>query len=270
MKKIFTLFAAAMMGVCAFAQMPETCPSELKLKLLKGDQLNLVKVELQCTNSSLNLNGFNVELDKGESTAVFRKSGGSAFSAAGYANVILQRWETTMGEDEETGDEIEVPVTDDMREQKLLEMCDVQSNIKSNGNLVIIELLKTNECRFFPVLEEPTSIGVFYMNCSTLGSAKEGEEVPSVTLTAPAIPSRYSFSYTGGVEGTRAWTPEEPLEYTLYLVDGQMTDEAPTTGISTISTDKNVDNRIFDLQGRELQSVPEHGIYIQNGKKYVK
>ena len=42
------------------------------------------------------------------------------------------------------------------------------------------------------------------------------------------------------------------------------------TGISTISTDKNVDNRIFDLQGRELQSVPEHGIYIQNGKKYVK
>ena len=28
---------------------------------------------------------FNVELDKGESTAVFRKSGGSAFSAADYA-----------------------------------------------------------------------------------------------------------------------------------------------------------------------------------------
>ena len=174
-----------------------------------------------------------------------------------------------MGEDEETGDEIEVPVTDDMREQKLLEMCDVQSNIKSNGNLVIIELLKTNDCRFFPVLEEPTSIGVFYMNCSTL-AAKDGEDVPSVTLTAPAIPSRYSFSYTGGVEGTRAWTPEEPLEYTLYLVDGAMTDEKPTTAISTISTDKNVDNRIFDLQGRELQSVPEHGIYIQNGKKYVK
>jgi hypothetical protein len=269
MKKIFTLFAAAMLGVCAFAQMPESCPSELNMKLLNGDQLNLVKVELQVTNSSLNLNGFNVELDKGESTAVFRKSNSVAFSAAGYANVILQRWETTMGEDEETGDEIEIPVTDEIRENQLLTMCDVQSNIKPNGNLVIIELLKTNECRFFPVLEEPTSIGVFYMNCTTL-AAKDGEDVPSVTLTAPAIPSRYSFSYTGGVEGTRAWTPEEPLSYTLYLVDGKMTDEKPTTAISTISTDKNVDNRIFDLQGRELQSVPEHGIYIQNGKKYVK
>ena len=271
MKKIFTLFAAAMLGVCAFAQMPETCPSELSLKLLKGDQLNLVKVELLCTNSSLNLNGFNVELEKGESTAVFRKSGGSYFSAAAYAPVILQRWETTMGEDEETGDEIEVPVTDEMREAKLLEMCDVQSNVKTNGNLVMIELLKTNECRFFPVLDEPTAIGVFYMNCSSLApTSKDGDDVPSVTLTAPAIPSRYSFSYTGGVEGTRAWTPEAPLEYTLYLVDGQITDEDPMSAISTINADQNVDNRIFDLQGRELQSVPEHGIYIQNGKKYVK
>ena len=41
------------------------------------------------------------------------------------------------------------------------------------------------------------------------------------------------------------------------------------TGISTIINDK-ADNRIFDLQGRELKSVPETGIYIQNGKKYVK
>ena len=260
MKKIFTLFAAAMLGVCAFAQMPETCPSELGLKLLNGDNPAQVEVELTVFNSSLNLNGFNTELQLGTEEApatagiAFKKVNRKAFTAAGYADVILARLEDA---------------TDEEREELLLEFCDVQSNIKANGNLVIIELLKTNDCRFFPVLEEPTSIGVFYMNCSTL-AAKDGEDVPSVTLTAPAIPSRYSFSYTGGVEGTRAWTPEEPLEYTLYLVDGAMTDEKPTTAISTISTDKNVDNRIFDLQGRELQSVPEHGIYIQNGKKYVK
>ncbi len=42
--------------------------------------------------------------------------------------------------------------------------------------------------------------------------------------------------------------------------------------ITTIYSDKvdNVDNRIFDLQGRDLQGVPEAGIYIKNGKKYVK
>ena len=44
---------------------------------------------------------------------------------------------------------------------------------------------------------------------------------------------------------------------------------AEPDAISTIATDK-VDNRIFDLMGRELKSVPETGIYIQNGKKYVK
>ena len=44
---------------------------------------------------------------------------------------------------------------------------------------------------------------------------------------------------------------------------------AEPNAISTIINDK-ADNRIFDLQGRELKSVPEHGIYIQNGKKYVK
>ena len=45
--------------------------------------------------------------------------------------------------------------------------------------------------------------------------------------------------------------------------------KAENVGISTITSDK-ADNRIFDLQGRELKSVPETGIYIQNGKKYVK
>jgi len=44
---------------------------------------------------------------------------------------------------------------------------------------------------------------------------------------------------------------------------------AEPDAITTITSDK-ADNRIFDLQGRELKSVPETGIYIQNGKKYVK
>lgn len=29
-------------------------------------------------------------------------------------------------------------------------------------------------------------------------------------------------------------------------------------------------NVIYDLQGRSLKSVPQRGIYIKNGKKYVK
>lgn len=53
-------------------------------------------------------------------------------------------------------------------------------------------------------------------------------------------------------------------------MDGlQMIVTRTITGISTIGVDK-VDGRIFDIMGRELKSVPENGIYIQNGKKYVK
>ncbi len=40
--------------------------------------------------------------------------------------------------------------------------------------------------------------------------------------------------------------------------------------IHTALVSKQQNNKCYDLQGRELQAVPEHGIYIQNGKKYVK
>ena len=252
MKKIFTLFAAAMMGVCAFAQMPETCPSELGLQVLNGENPAQVEIELTVLNSSLNLNGFNVEFELNNENVLFKKVARKAFTAAGYANVILARLDDA---------------TDEEREELLSDFCDVQSNIKTTGNLVVIELLKTNECRFFPVLEEHTAVGKFYMDWSAVANGKEGEN--ECTISAPAIPSRYSFSYTGGVEGTRAWTPDAPIEFTLEYADG-IVREKTATAISTINTDQNVDNRIFDLQGRELQSVPEHGIYIQNGKKYVK
>jgi len=45
--------------------------------------------------------------------------------------------------------------------------------------------------------------------------------------------------------------------------------EPINTGISYLYND-NGDNRIYDLQGRELKSIPEQGVFIINGKKYVK
>jgi len=41
-------------------------------------------------------------------------------------------------------------------------------------------------------------------------------------------------------------------------------------GIETAVANKVQNNKCYDLQGRELQAIPERGIYIQNGKKYVK
>ena len=262
MKKIFTLFAAAMLGLCAFAQMPETCPSEISFAVRNGAQTNLsaAQIQLMLTNSSENLNGFNIELESNNENCTFN----NAFVTKTYAPVILQLWTGTTMVENEDGDLEEVEITDQVRRDLLTTRCDIKFNVKENGHLVLIELLSTIDCRFFPILETPTAVGHFTINWPV--TAKAGEEA---TITAPTEPERYSFSYTGGVEGTRAWTPDAPATITL-VNDGSQITEQIETAINNINVDKAVDNRIFDLQGRELQSVPEHGIYIQNGKKYVK
>ena len=165
------------------------------------------------------------------------------FTAKGYGATILARLEDS---------------DDDEREELLSEMCDVKSNEK-NGHLVIIEILSTNDCRFFPVLEAPTGVGKFYLDMSGCADG-------TYKIVAPDTPSGCSFSFTQGPEPLTAWTSDAPVEISLKKTG----DLIEPSAISTIAVDQPVDNRIFDLQGRELQSVPEHGIYIQNGKKYVK
>ena len=69
---------------------------------------------------------------------------------------------------------------------------------------------------------------------------------------------KYNITVMEPVEG-------KALQEPLVMI---VTKEA--TAISTVGVDTKADNRIFDIMGRELKSVPENGIYIQNGKKYVK
>ena len=374
MKKAFTLFAAALLGFCAFAQ-DDPCPSKLDFVPVAEEQpANNVQLELTLLyNNSANLNGFNLEATKtgGQWVNLGNPIIPAYFTATDYAANILGN----LGLDQATA------------AQYLTQLCDVMSNVKSNGNLVMIEILKTNTCRFFPPVEEgtPLAIGKFGLDLS-------GEEDGEYTLNVEAVPATYSFSYTGGPEGNRAWTADEdinvvlvkegdvvrlkgdepqPVEYEAFYVTGtfnewsqdvanmvelvanedgtvftgevELTDGAEfkvvspleeglvwfggedanqvgyfeindgllnqaitlmdganfkvvgdgkytitvqnpakglqeplvmfvtkqATGITTIGTDY-VNGRIYDLQGRELKSVPEHGIYIQNGKKYVK
>ncbi len=251
MKKIFTLFAVALLGVCAYAQDEQPCPSKLGFVPVSDEQ-PANKVELELTllyNNSQNLNGFNMEVEK---------SGGEWVN---YGNVILPAYFTADGYGHNILGNLAGSASDAELDAALATLCDVKSNVKNSGRLVIIELLSTNICRFFPPVEEgsPLPIGKFALDLSA-------EEDGIYTLTAPKAPETMSFSYTGGPEGTRAWTTDEPVELTIEKVGDKV-----ISAITSVVADKVItDNRIFDLQGRELQSVPEHGIYIQNGKKYVK
>ena len=240
MKKIFTLFAAVALGFAAYAQ--EACPSVLSFAPMAEEQdANKVMIELQLVNSSLNLNGFNMEVGR---YAVAEDGTLTADGFSGYGHTILARWEG---------------VTDSKREQQLFKKADLKCSIK-DGKLVIIEILSTEECRFFPILEEPAGIARFTLDMSGCADGV-------YALMSEATPTGCSFSFTGGPEGNRAWTTDAPI-YLELKKDG---DKVIPTAISTIAVDETpADNRIFDLQGRELNRVPDSGIYIQNGKKYVK
>ncbi len=197
MKKIFTLFAVALLGLCAYAQdTTEPCPSQLYFKLLNADDPAQVEIELQLTNASENLNGFNMQVtcDKDNPEApIFKRVNWKWFATAGYGTTILSR--------------LDAP--DDVKESMLSDFCDIQSNYRTDiPCLVIIEILKTLDCRFFPVLEEPAGIGKFYLDFTNY---EDGD----YTLTALNTPSACSFSFTGGEEGNRAWTADEPVTLTL-------------------------------------------------------
>jgi len=391
MKKIFTFFAAALVGLCAVAQDDGPCPSVLSFQLseMNADEeivaaeqvpANNVMIELQLTNASQNLNGFNMEIERETAAGEVCENivwmtdpmDEDYVGFSGYGATILAMASGTHNAS--------------WYENNLFKKADLKCNVKpTNGRLVIIEILSTLDPRFFPVLEEPTSIARFTVDMSTC-------EDGNYRLIAYDTPGTCSFSYTGGPEGNRAWTTDEPVvinltkegdivkltgdepqpvEYDAFYVTGtfngwsqdvanmtelvgneegtqftgtvQLTNGAefkvvtPTenglvwfggedanqvgyfeindgmlnqpitlmdganfkvvgdglytitvmnpakglqeplvmmvskeaTGISTVGVDAN-NGRIYDIQGRELKSVPEHGIYIQNGKKYVK
>ncbi len=251
MKKVFTLFAAALIGLAAYAQ----CPSRLYFELAEAEQpADNVMVFLKLVNSTDYLNGFNMEIQKPENAEwVEDAEDGEWVGFTGYGHTILAMWN---------------PSNLNWRETKLFQKADLKCSIKE-GKLVIIEILSTLDCRFFPQLteEDDNIVARFSLDFSGCEDTR-GE---SLELRSDATPQGCSFSYTGDPTGAvnGAITIDEPIVLELDKTNDIVRAKV-NTAISEINNDQAVDNRIFDLQGRELSRVPESGIYIQNGKKYVK
>ncbi len=263
MKKLFTLFAAALVGLAAFAQEP--CPTKMEMQLQDASDPANVFFEFVITqNNSLNLNGFNMEITKPDGVTWKRAQGANWVTAKGYASYILER----INIDGATAADF----TNDELEDMLGDFLDNKSSVKNNGaTLMFIQVLSTNECRYYP-----THAGAVGMGKVDISALPDGEYEFKTLVDAEGAPTAggSSFSYTGGPEVPAGvhpeegnWIMDEPVSMILKKEGDSITQ---VTGITTIAVDKPADNRIFDLQGRELQSVPEHGIYIQNGKKYVK
>ena len=89
MKKVFTLFAAALLGLCAFAQ-EGPCPSRLYFEPAADEQpANNATFLLKLVNSSENLNGFNMEVQKPEA-AVWVEDADDEDDSLAMATLSLQ------------------------------------------------------------------------------------------------------------------------------------------------------------------------------------
>lgn len=255
MKKIFSLFAAALIGLSVSAQ---ECPTESMMSLLNGEDAANVEIELGLSkNASSWLEGFMFSVSKPEGATWKKAYDENYFTAQGYAPYILGNLASGMGED----------LTDEELEEYLYEACDILGLLRGD-NLDLIEVLLWNDSRFFPAC--PGKVGKFAIDMSAL---EDGE----YELRSENTPNGTNLLY-GGASEQSCWLLDEPMVITLTKQDNTVFEKRSTpafyvsslSGISTVATDAAVDSRIFDLQGRELQSAPEHGIYIQNGKKYVK
>ena len=64
---------------------------------------------------------------------------------------------------------------------------------------------------------------------------------------------------------------DEPLSSDAKTMPIYVIGEGYATGIENVNTaEEHILHGIYDLQGRKLSQEPESGIYIKDGKKYVK
>jgi len=261
MKKIFALITAALVGLCSYAAEGEyvPCPSTLNLSLVNGEDPSQVEIELQLVNSSSYLVGFNMTIknNKGFDIIKWNKIGNLwlYFNIEDYLNDILYSVDVPNG----------VDITDP---EFYTSYIDVKAYV-FNDHINIKELLWVPYGIFFPICEEPMAVGRFSIDMS---DCPDGEYELRSDISDTNASAHYRFP-----QGYHIWGLDQPLELTLVKEGNTVIElrSIPATfapeysSISTIAADENVDNRFFDIQGRELKTVPEHGIYIQNGKKFI-
>ncbi len=259
MRKNFTVLAAALVCLAASAQ---ECPTKTMMYLLDGEDASNVEIELGLSeNNSVHLDGFYFKIAKPEGATWKKVSGNDYFTTQGYGTYIMAC--TTGYVDDE--DNV-VEITDELLEELCSHCCDVQSSVQDE-KLTIIEVLNAYFCRHYP--DYPGKVGKFAIDMSGL---EDGE----YELYSENTPENGALDYF--MEEQHTWQLDKPMVITLSKQGDSVTEKSRTaatyvssiTGIGTVGADNQGDSRIYDLQGRELQNAPEHGIYIQHGKKHVK
>ena len=249
MKKFFTLFAAALLGLGAFAQdfdPTEGCQTWMSL-YRTNDNAAKVEIEVQMKNLVNNLNSFDLLLQKSSDAMNWKNiKGTKKFSCEGYEAVILSGLQEVDGE----------AVTDEGRAEMFTDFCNASSSVK-NGNLFISVLLKKDDsslntgswARQWPIFDVPTAIGKFAVDMS---GCADGE----YKIWADRTPTDNAYSYLGVPHYVINPETDDPVEITLVKT-GDVID-----AINTIETMKNVTSvKYYNVQGIE-SATPFDGVNI--------
>lgn len=233
MKKFFTLFAAALMGLAAFAQEGTT---SISYEAVATDNAAATQINIIVDNSSPYLNSIQQGIIP-ESGAEFVKTGTGMNKKWFWPNgaYILALFPDA---------------TDDERNQYINDFADIQQSI-NEGRLVMVAGLKTNDCYFYPATKG--QLGYFTMDLSAM---PDGDEVTVATLSG--LPAHSAFSYKTPENPSLAVPPVE----TPIKVKKNGNNVEPITGINTVETIKNVTSvKYYNLQGIE-SATPFDGVNI--------
>ncbi len=200
MKKI-TLLLLCLLLLSGGSAAQNYCPSRITFNgVHTTGRANHFRVNLLLNNSSQYLNAFSIILLKPNDAnwAIVDEIHNKPFTAQGYGKYILARWEGK---------------TDEEREEGLSAHCDIQSNVGSNGLLTVIEILITDECRFFPVRNDSGGYDWYFIPVGEfavdLSNCADGEYEISSYL------SGCYFGYIG-VEGATGMNQDFEPKLTLY------------------------------------------------------
>ena len=125
------------------------------------------------------------------------------------------------------------------------------------------------------------------------GGKSEYTEADDITLSYSSLPTRFACQLCRQTEGETTWTPVKEVSGasgTIELGNLQLgtykyalcIDGAPISQTLTLNVKEDGETAnsaipaalgsgvVFDLSGRTLNKVPNHGVFIQNGKKTLK
>ena len=231
MKKLFTLFAAALVGVSAFAFTEGNTKAEFKVA--RNQDAAQTQIDINILNSNEDLNTIQLGILP-ENGAQFVKMGTGLKKYYVDYNGAYVLANLMPGE-----------ATDEDREAYLADYAACQSNVK-DGMLVILTNFITADVQTFPATDG--TLGFFMMD---LTAVPDGESV-----TIARVDSQYKNSNFGDTSAKGYPAFEEDVLINVTKADGIV------SAINVVETSKNVASvKYFNLQGIE-SATPFDGVNI--------